>query len=136
MNLALDRDKANDINLAFGQYNQLRRDWKVPEQSGPVQRERVVPKWLKVINGIMTGGIILGLVITIGSVAQVVHVRDTRPIWNLTWILFLARLATMVVPAWLDHRRWLKQAQQEDYQRQQKYVQTDFDDYALSLIHI
>lgn len=135
VNLALDRDKANDINLAFGQYNQLRRDWKVPEQSGPVQRERVIPKWLKVINGIMTGGIILGLVITIGSVAQVVHVRDTRPIWNLTWILFLARLATMVVPAWLDHRRWLKQAQQEDYQRQQKYVQTDFDDYAKERKH-
>lgn len=130
VNLALDRDRTNDINLAFGQYNQLRRDWKAPVQSGPVQRERVLPKWLKLINGILTGCIILGLVITICGFAHIFYVRNEALVWNLTWILFLVRLATLAVPAWLDHRRWLKSAQREDYQRQQKFVQTDFEDYA------
>lgn len=118
VNLVTDRDKANNINIAFGQYNQLRQDLRQPQESGIVQRERKLPKWYKVLSGIATGLLLLGVVLSIACLTGFLWGPFIYPILYTTGVLFVIRLAMMGIPMWLEHRAWLKQAQQADAARQ------------------
>ncbi len=97
LNLLMDRDKANNINIAFGQYNAL-RDGEFGHEEGPVQRETVHPLWYRIISGILS----LGLFVTI-----VLLVRDR---YFTRWVLFFGALALRLIWAGLpllsEKRKW------------------------------
>ena len=46
MNLMMDGDRSNNINVAFGQVNELRH--QAPEESGPVQEKHSIPRWQRI----------------------------------------------------------------------------------------
>ena len=52
MNLMMDGDRSNNINVAFGQVNDLRH--QAPEESGPVQEKHKIPRWQKILGGILS----------------------------------------------------------------------------------
>lgn len=126
MNIVMDGDRANNVNIAFGQFNATREAFSQPTGSGIVQRERKLPKWYKVLSRILTV-----LLVQAAVCAAFCLIKGFRQpiVLYVTGILFLIRLAIMGIPVWLEHRAWLKQAQQEDYDRQQKRFATDAGGY-------
>ena len=122
MNLVMDRDKTNNINIAFGQYNDLRREFSRQEPSGVVQRVRQRPRWLRICFGILTA-------LTIACV-PVGWITRSAVAGTLFWGLLALRLVLEGLVLWREHRVWLKSAQQTDYDRQQKRAPMDFGGYA------
>ncbi len=114
MNLVMDGDKANNINIAFGQYNELRRD--TPPESGPVQRKAPAPRWCQILGGVLTGLLILSILLIVLS--GFFPNRYVSIVFRCGIVLLAARLALLGVPMCLEHRRWLKAAQQSDAARQ------------------
>lgn len=121
MNIVMDGDRANNVNIAFGQFNATREAFAQPTGSGIVQRERKLPKKLRVPAWILTILVILCV--------PVAFFTDSR-LWDICFFVLLAlRLALSAIPMLLEHQKWLKQAQQEDYDRQQKRFATDAGGY-------
>ena len=110
VNLMLDKDRTNDIHLAFRQYNDLRKLQK-QESSGPVQKTYYFPRWFRLLSGFLT----LLVLVSLGLAAH----YATR-LWPkiLFVVLLLLRIVFFVAPRWLEHRRWLRAAQQSDAARQ------------------
>lgn len=127
MNIVMDGDRANNVNIAFGQFNATREAFAQPTGSGIVQRERKLPKWQKVTRSILTALVVVCFLLY----ALLSNLTRAYVYWPLVCggILLAARIALSAVPAFLEHRAWLKQAQQEDYDRQQKRFATDAGGY-------
>ena len=127
MNIVMDGDRANNVNIAFGQLGATREAFAQPTGSGIVQREPEQPKWYQMLSRIVNSLLISCVVFS----AFCLIIGSRQPfILYATGILFVIRLAMMGIPVWLEHRAWLKQAQQEDYDRQQKRFATDAGGYA------
>ena len=110
MNLMIDGDRSNNINVAFGQYNDMRR--QPPEESGPVQETHNVPRWQKILGGIFTG--LMGLTAVLGIYQALAHQWFNRVIWGTFLLFLLLRLLLAAIPLWKSHRQWLKNARQKD----------------------
>ena len=110
MNLMIDGDRSNNINVAFGQYNDMRR--QSPEKSGPVREAYNVPRWQKILSGIFTG--LMALMAVWGIYQALAHQWFDGAIWGMFLLFLLLRLVMAAIPLWQSHRQWLKAAQQKD----------------------
>ena len=110
MNLMIDGDRSNNINVAFGQYNDMRR--QSPEESGPVREKYTIPRWQKILGGIFTG--LMGLTAVLGIYQALARQWFDRGIWGTFLLFLLLRLLLAAIPLWKSHRQWLKNARQKD----------------------
>ena len=110
MNLMIDGDRSNNINVAFGQYNDMRR--QSPEESGPVREKYTIPRWQKILGGIFTG--LMGLTAVLGIYQALARQWFNRGIWGTFLLFLLLRLLLAAIPLWKSHRQWLKNARQKD----------------------
>lgn len=118
MNLALDKDKGNNINIAFGQYNELRRK-ETWAPGGPVQRETVTPKWYRILSALVS----ILLVISFLLFLQDPYLSPAQ-IGFFSLLLFWIILAG--IPPVVEHFRWLKQAPSSDPAQWRKEQKTRF----------
>ncbi len=110
MNLMMDGDRSNNINVAFGQVNELRH--QAPEESGPVQEKHKIPRWQKILGGILSA--LMALAAVWGIYQALVHQWFEAGIWGLFLLFLLLRLLLAAIPLWKSHRQWLKDAQKKD----------------------
>ncbi len=110
VNLMMDGDRSNNINVAFGQVNELRHH--APEESGPVQEKHNVPRWQKILGGIFTA--LMALMAVLGIYQALAHQWFEAGIWGLFLLFLLLRLLLAAIPLWKSHRQWLKDAQRKD----------------------
>lgn len=110
MNLMMDGDRSNNINVAFGQVNELRHP--APEESGPVQEKHNVPRWQKILGGILSALMVLTAVL--GIYQALAHQWFEAGIWGPFLLFLLLRLLLAAIPLWKSHRQWLKDAQKKD----------------------
>ena len=110
MNLMIDGDRSNNINVAFGQYNDMRR--QSPEESGPVREKYTIPRWQKILGGIFTG--LMALTAVLGIYQALARQWFSRGIWGTFLLFLLLRLLLAAIPLWKSHRQWLKNARQKD----------------------
>lgn len=115
MNIVMDGDRANNINIALGQLNATRDSFS-QARSGVVQRERKLPKWQRITRRILTALVVVFLLLF----ALLSNLTRAYVYWPLVLggILLAARIVMSAVPAFLEHRAWLKKAQREDAARQ------------------
>lgn len=110
MNLMIDGDRSNNINVAFGQYNDMHH--QPQEESGPVREKYNVPRWQKILSGIFTALTVLtGL---LGIYQALADQWFDRGVWGMFLLFLLLRLLLAAIPLWKSHRQWLKNAQQKD----------------------
>lgn len=110
MNLMIDGDRSNNINVAFGQYNDMRR--LAPEESGPVREKYNVPRWQKILSWIFTALTVLtGL---LGIYQALADQWFSRIVWGAFLLFLLLRLVMAAIPLWQSHHQWLKTVQQAD----------------------
>lgn len=110
MNLMIDGDRSNNINVAFGQYNDMRR--QSPEESGPVREKYNVPRWQKILSGIFT--VLTVLTGLLGIYQALAHQWFDGAVWGMFLLFLLLRLVMAAIPLWQSHHQWLKAAQQKD----------------------
>lgn len=110
MNLMIDGDRSNNINVAFGQYNDMHH--QPQEESGPVREKYNVPRWQKILSGIFTALTVLtGL---LGIYQALANQWFDGAVWGMFLLFLLLRLLLAAIPLWKSHRQWLKNAQQKD----------------------
>lgn len=110
MNLMMDGDRSNNINVAFGQVNELRH--QAPEEPGPVQGKHNVPRWQKILGGSFTA--LMALMAVLGIYQALAHQWFDAGIWGPFLLFLLLRLLLAAIPLWKSHRQWLKEAQKKD----------------------
>lgn len=110
MNLMMDGDRSNNINVAFGQVNDLRH--QAPEESGPVQEKHSIPRWQKILGSILSA--FMALMAVWGIYQALADQWFDAGIWGLFLLFLLLRLLLAAIPLWKSHRQWLKTAQQKD----------------------
>ena len=110
MNLMMDGDRSNNINVAFGQVNEL---WhQAPEESGPVQEKHNVPRWQKILGSILSA--LMALTAVWGIYQALADQQFDGLLWGLFALFLLLRLGLAAIPLWKSHRQWLKDAQKKD----------------------
>ena len=110
MNLMMDGDRSNNINVAFGQVNELRQ--QAPEESVPVQETHSIPRWQKILGGIFTAFMVL---MGVWGIYQALADQwFDRGIWSMFLLFLLLRLLLAAIPLWKSHRQWLEDAQKKD----------------------
>lgn len=110
MNLMMDGDRSNNINVAFGQVNDLRH--QAPEESGPVQEKHSIPRWQKILGGIFTAFMVL---MGVWGIYQALADQwFDRRIWSMFLLFLLLRLLLAAILLWKSHRQWLEDAQKKD----------------------
>ena len=110
MNLMMDGDRSNNINVAFGQVNELRHP--APEESGPVQEKHKIPRWQKILGGILSA--LMALTAVLGIYQALAHQWFDAGIWGPFLLFLLLRLLLAAIPLWKSHRQWLQDAQKKD----------------------
>ena len=110
MNLMMDGDRSNNINVAFGQVNELRH--QAPEEAGPVQEKHKIPRWQKILGGILSA--LMALTAVLGIYQALAHQWFDAGIWGPFLLFLLLRLLLAAIPLWKSHRQWLKDAQKKD----------------------
>ena len=110
MNLMMDGDRSNNINVAFGQVNELRH--QASDESGPVQETYAVPRWQKILGGILSA--LMALTAVLGIYQALAHQWFEAGIWGPFLLFLLLRLLLAAIPLWKSHRQWLKDAQKKD----------------------
>ncbi len=110
MNLMMDRDRSNNINVAFGQVNDLRH--QAPEESGPVQEKHKIPRWQKILGSILSA--FMALMAVWGIYQALADQWFDAGIWGLFLLFLLLRLLLAAIPLWKSHRQWLENAQKKD----------------------
>ena len=110
MNLMMDGDRSNNINVAFGQVNELRH--QAPEESGPVQEKHKIPRWQKILGGILSA--LMALAAVWGIYQALADQWFDAGIWGLFLLFLLLRLLLAAIPLWKSHRQWLENAQKKD----------------------
>lgn len=110
MNLMMDGDRSNNINVAFGQVNDLRH--QAPEESGPVQEKHKIPRWQKILGGILSA--FMALMAVWGIYQALADQWFDAGIWGLFLLFLLLRLLLAAIPLWKSHRQWLENAQKKD----------------------
>ena len=110
MNLMMDGDRSNNINVAFGQVNELRH--QAPEESGPVQEKHSIPRWQKILGGILSA--FMALAAVWGIYQALADQWFDAGIWGLFLLFLLLRLLLAAIPLWKSHRQWLEDAQKKD----------------------
>lgn len=110
MNLMMDGDRSNNINVAFGQVNDLRH--QAPEESGPVQEKHNVPRWQKILGGILSA--FMALMAVWGIYQALADQWFDAGSWGLFLLFLLLRLLLAAIPLWKSHRQWLENAQKKD----------------------
>lgn len=110
MNLMIDGDRSNNINVTFGQVNDLRH--QAPEESGSVQEKHSIPRWQKILGGIFTA--LMALTGVLGIYQALADQWFDRGVWGMFLLFLLLRLLLAAIPLWKSHRQWLKNAQQKD----------------------
>ena len=110
VNLMMDGDRSNNINVAFGQVNELRHP--APEEPGPVQETYAVPRWQKILGGILSA--LMALTAVLGIYQALAHQWFDAGIWGPFLLFLLLRLLLAAIPLWKSHRQWLKDAQKKD----------------------
>lgn len=110
MNLMMDGDRSNNINVAFGQVNDLRH--QAPEESGPVQEKHKIPRWQKILGGILSA--FMALMAVWGTYQALADQWFDAGIWGLFLLFLLLRLLLAAIPLWKSHRQWLENAQKKD----------------------
>ena len=115
MNLAMDRDKANNVNIAFGFYNDLKKE-QSQAGGGPVEKEVKTPLWFKILSLIAT-------VLLLGSAALVIMDHRQGKFWMFMFVMTALRVAMAQLPHVMDHRKWSKEhieATQEQLRRERQ----------------
>ena len=110
MNLMMDGDRSNNINVAFGQVNDLRH--QAPEESGPVQEKHKIPRWQKILGSILSA--FMALMAVWGIYQALADQWFDAGIWGLFLLFLLLRLLLAAIPLWKSHRQWLENAQKKD----------------------
>ena len=110
MNLMMDGDRSNNINVAFGQVNELRH--QAPEESGPVQEKHKIPRWQKILGSILSA--FMALAAVWGIYQALADQWFDAGIWGLFLLFLLLRLLLAAIPLWKSHRQWLENAQKKD----------------------
>lgn len=110
MNLMMDGDRSNNINVAFGQVNDLRH--QAPEESGPVQEKHRIPRWQKILGSILSA--FMALAAVWGIYQALADQWFDAGIWGLFLLFLLLRLLLAAIPLWKSHRQWLENAQKKD----------------------
>lgn len=110
MNLMMDGDRSNNINVAFGQVNELRH--QSPEESGPVQEKHKIPRWQKILGSILSA--FMALMAVWGIYQALADQWIDAGIWGLFLLFLLLRLLLAAIPLWKSHRQWLENAQKKD----------------------
>lgn len=110
MNLMMDGDRSNNINVAFGQVNDLRH--QAPEESGPVQEKHKIPRWQKILGSILSA--FMALAAVWGIYQALADQWFDAGIWGLFLLFLLLRLLLAAIPLWKSHRQWLENAQKKD----------------------
>lgn len=104
MTVTVDRDRLNDVNMAFGQLQATREAFLEGTGTGPVQKNSKHSKWYNLL---------LALLMILTVLCAVLAYFGRLP-WVLAGISLLLTAGLLGIPLWLEHRRWLKNAQQAD----------------------
>ena len=115
VNLVMDRDKANNVNIAFGFYNDMKRE-QGQAAGGPVEKEVKTPLWFKILSLIAT-------VLLLGSAALVIMDHRQGKFWMFMFVMTALRVAMAQLPHVMDHRKWSKEhmeATQEQLRRERQ----------------
>lgn len=110
MNLMMDGDRSNNINVAFGQVNDLRH--QAPVESGPVQEKHKIPRWQKILGSILSA--FMALAAVWGIYQALADQWFDAGIWGLFLLFLLLRLLLAAIPLWKSHRQWLEDVQKKD----------------------
>lgn len=110
VNLVMDSDRSNNVNVAFGQYNEARRT--SPEESGSVLEAFRLPRWQRILGGLLTALTVLFAVL--GIYQEFAHQWFDDKLWGFFGLFLLLRLLLAAIPHYQAHRRWQKNAQQQD----------------------
>lgn len=101
VNLMMDRDKSNNINVAFGHVHDMLRE-KETGASGPVQRELKSPLWFKTLSVIAT-------MLLLGAAILVLMDHRDGNHWIAMFVMTAIRVALAQLPSVLDHRKWSRE---------------------------
>ena len=115
VNLMMDRDKSNNINVAFGYYNDMRRE-NSTDHAGPVEKELKSPLWFKILS-------VAATVLLLITAALVLMDYRNGNHWIALFVMTVIRVALAQLPAVMDHRKWTKEhgrANQDELQRERK----------------
>ncbi len=108
VNIMVDRDRGNDANLALGQLQATVRGFQEEAGSGPVRGKQAIPKWRRILSGCLTALLPVLLILVYFSNEKIV----------IPGVLFWVDLGLLAllwaIPAWMAHRKWLREAQQAD----------------------
>ena len=110
VNLVMDSDCSNNVNLAFGQYNEARRS--APAEPGPVRESFQLPRWQRMAGSLLTA--LTALFAVLGIYQELAHQWFDDGLWGLFGLFLLLRLLLAAIPHYQSHRRWQKKAQQKD----------------------
>ena len=110
MSLALDQNRDSRTAVLLGQYNECRQAGS--EESTPVSERHTLPRWQKLLGGLLT---VLTFAALIGAIYQVLaHQQFDGLLWGLFALFLLLRLGLAAIPLWQSHKKWRNAAQQKD----------------------
>lgn len=123
--LLMDRDRANDQAITFGQFREMSDGaWK-DSSSGHVRQEEKAPLWVRIISAISGWGLIVSSIAVIATTAYGMFdysTRTTAPyeFWpRIVMLVFMVVYGAMRgIIAYRDRRQWLEKVRQQELEKQ------------------
>ena len=125
--LVMDRDRANDQAITFGQFRDMADGaWK-DSSPGPVRQEEAAPLWLRIISAVFGWGLVVSSILAIitSAIAQFdfdTPANQTPPyaFWPRVAILLCLAVygAMRGIMAYRDRQRWLRTVRQQEQEKQ------------------
>lgn len=124
--LLMDRDRANDLAITFGQFREMEQGaWK-DSSSGPVKEEEQAPLWVRVISAVSGWGLVISSILVVATTAYGMFDYSTRTTAPYEFWPRIVMLAFMVIygamrgiMAYRDRQQWLKKVRQQELEKQE-----------------
>lgn len=123
--LLMDRDRANDQAITFGQFREMRDGaWK-DSSTGAVKQEERAPLWVRLISAVSGWGLVISSILVIVTTAYGMFdytYTTTAPYEFWPRIVMLAFMviygAMRGIMAYRERQQWLKKVRQQELEKQ------------------
>lgn len=124
--LLMDRDRANDQAITFGQFREMEQGaWK-DSSTGAVKQEEKAPLWVRIVSAIFGWGLVISSIAVIATTAYGMFDYSTRKTMPYEFWPRVVMLACIVVYgsmrgliAYRERQRWLEKIHQQELEKQQ-----------------
>lgn len=124
--LLMDRDRANDQAITFGQFREMENGaWK-DGSSGHVREKENAPLWVRVTGMISGWGLVISAIVVIATTAYGMFdfsTKTTAPYEFWPRIVMLAFVvvygAMRGIVTYREHRQWIRNMQKQELEKQQ-----------------